>query len=503
MTDDAGPALLSADDRALAFAEKVIELLDRTGKTATYKFAVLLGLIDVCQERFSRHGFAPESVTTFQLAEAVTAIYWRQARSFHGQELRQISTGRSIADHVRAARIAAAEAPLGRFRIERPAAYRALVDQVEGTLINIPLPRLQKFGIDDHYQGEAQTLTTAAEQNLLKLGELRGRLDGAPAARWAEIKGEYVRQRRMGGDDDDPVTRLVGTVSGMSAELGGIRGALASAGSGRELVGTIDRVGAELGALRGALGAVGAGPALVETMTAIGKQLGAIRMALGASSGTAELGRTLAAVGDELGSIRTVLSAGAGDGRPAAVLATVASELGAIRGALGGLGGGGELGEELRQLRTTIVAIARKIVNESMTRDPETWLGPKLDALAAGLQAHAARRIEVAVLREAFGDGAAAAAGSGAAAIAARTAGHVSGYADDDPGHGTSATVPGGAGPLTTEALLAQLRRLQSTLAPAVHAAGEQRAGDSTLTARVTQILTLLEQLEHRLTPRR
>src|SRR5258708_39166821 len=29
--------------------------------------------------------------------------------------------------------------------------------------------------IDDHYQSEAQTLTTAAEHNLLKLAELRGR----------------------------------------------------------------------------------------------------------------------------------------------------------------------------------------------------------------------------------------------------------------------------------------------------------------------------------------
>ena len=30
--------------------------------------------------------------------------------------------------------------------------------------------------IDDHYPGESQTLTTGAEQNLLKLAELRGRL---------------------------------------------------------------------------------------------------------------------------------------------------------------------------------------------------------------------------------------------------------------------------------------------------------------------------------------
>jgi hypothetical protein len=46
--------------------------------------------------------------------------------------------------------------------------------------------------IDDHYQGEAQTLTTAAEQNLLKLGEMRGRLSPEEQARWKQIKDEFI-----------------------------------------------------------------------------------------------------------------------------------------------------------------------------------------------------------------------------------------------------------------------------------------------------------------------
>jgi len=62
----------------------------------------------------------------------------------------------------------------------------------------------------------------------VKLAELRGRLTPAQAARWAEIKAESVRQRRMGGAADDPVTRLVGTLSGLGAELGAIRDAVAA-----------------------------------------------------------------------------------------------------------------------------------------------------------------------------------------------------------------------------------------------------------------------------------
>jgi hypothetical protein len=419
-----------------------------------------------------------EPIATTELSYGYSAIELEELLAV----LRHLFTAQATLLKVNAEYIRSA-AQADAFRTEPPfklqGSYRNM-NKIAEKIVSAMTPAELEAVIDDHYQGEAQTLTAAAEQNLLKLAELRGRLDGARAARWAEIKAEYVRQRRMGGGDDDPVTRLVGTLGGVSAELGGIRGALASAGSGRELVGTIERVGAELGAMRGALGAIGPGPAMIEALGGLGKQLAAIRMALGAASGTAELGRALA---------------------------NVPEELAAIRAALGGLGGGGELGEELRQLRTTIVAIARKLVNESMTRDPETWLGPKLDALAAGLQAHAARPIEVAVLREAFADSAPVAPARGGAGVA----GHVSAYGATDDGWETTpapapvgaaaAVVPGGAGPLTTESLLAQLRRLQASL-PALDAAG-QRAPDPTLTARVTQILTLLEQLEHRLTPRR
>ena len=104
--------------------------------------------------------------------------------------------------------------------------------------------------IDDHYRSESQTLTTAAEQNLLKLAELRGRLTPEQAARWATIKAEYVRQRRMGGGADDPVTRLVGTLSGLGSDLTSIRDAVANARSA-ELV---DELRTGLGSLREVVG---------------------------------------------------------------------------------------------------------------------------------------------------------------------------------------------------------------------------------------------------------
>ncbi|MEV5494502.1 DNA repair ATPase [Nonomuraea fuscirosea] len=66
--------------------------------------------------------------------------------------------------------------------------------------------------IDDHYLGEAQTLTSDAEANLLKLAELRGRLTPAQAERWAEVKAAYLKARALGGAEDDPMVRAVGAL---------------------------------------------------------------------------------------------------------------------------------------------------------------------------------------------------------------------------------------------------------------------------------------------------
>ncbi len=49
--------------------------------------------------------------------------------------------------------------------------------------------------IADHYQGEAQLLTSGAEENLLKLAELRGNMTAAQKERWNAIKQDYRRNR--------------------------------------------------------------------------------------------------------------------------------------------------------------------------------------------------------------------------------------------------------------------------------------------------------------------
>ncbi len=109
--------------------------------------------------------------------------------------------------------------------------------------------------IDDHYAGESQTLTTGAEQNLLKLAELRGRMKPEQVERWKEIKKGFVRVKVMGGKEDDPVARVTGALGSIGEQLDGVQKSLAimSERSGEPA----KIISAELGRLHGALEVLG------------------------------------------------------------------------------------------------------------------------------------------------------------------------------------------------------------------------------------------------------
>lgn len=63
----------------------------------------------------------------------------------------------------------------------------------------------------DHYRGESQTLTTGAEANFLKFKELIDAQTPAEKTRWEEIKKTFRRNQLVrGGDQNDPIGRVVG-----------------------------------------------------------------------------------------------------------------------------------------------------------------------------------------------------------------------------------------------------------------------------------------------------
>lgn len=90
--------------------------------------------------------------------------------------------------------------------------------------------------IDDHYTAEAQTLTTGAEANLLKLAELCGTLTPEQAARWAELRSAYVRAQQLGGAEGEPVTRAVAALGLLADRIAAVESAINRSAGPRHLM---------------------------------------------------------------------------------------------------------------------------------------------------------------------------------------------------------------------------------------------------------------------------
>ena len=99
-----------------------------------------------------------------------------------------------------------------KYRVEPPfklqGSYRNMNKMSEKISAVMNEAELQQM-IDDHYQGEAQLLTMGAEENLLKLAELRGTLTPETNARWQQIKADFLRNKSLGGNDSDTGKQIV------------------------------------------------------------------------------------------------------------------------------------------------------------------------------------------------------------------------------------------------------------------------------------------------------
>ncbi len=93
--------------------------------------------------------------------------------------------------------------------------------------------------IADHYLGESQLLTIGAENNLLKLAELRGNMTDEQAERWQQIKEDFLRNKAMGGDDADVGSKVV-------VQLNDIVGGLRDLGQATTNAGATDIVSSQL-----------------------------------------------------------------------------------------------------------------------------------------------------------------------------------------------------------------------------------------------------------------
>ncbi len=140
----------------LDVVERVLQLLQEGRRSSTYKLAVLVALMDLCVERTDALGWPPTMLTTRQVAEKVIALYWPQVRPWgdaralmqnRGRRSRILRAVLSLRD--RATPILGAGAGMARVRAALPKEFAAAVKAVEWTLIDMPLPKLQRVGGQD------------------------------------------------------------------------------------------------------------------------------------------------------------------------------------------------------------------------------------------------------------------------------------------------------------------------------------------------------------------
>ena len=78
-----------------------------------------------------------------------------------------------------------------------------------------------------HYEGESQTLTSAAEANFLKLKELMDVQTAEEQQRWSEIKKTFNKNKIFNGmDEQNPVSQVVAQMTRFTDELEGIKEAI-------------------------------------------------------------------------------------------------------------------------------------------------------------------------------------------------------------------------------------------------------------------------------------
>jgi 5-methylcytosine-specific restriction endonuclease McrA len=134
---------------AIAFAEKVLALLDQGAFTSTYKFAVLLGLMDLVVEQADSSGQLASMITTRQLAGKIIEVYWAHTVAYSPLNAvpKQNSNGQAeIISKIERFRQNNQYATLFKAKRQNEKGYKSLLDTVEKKLIEMPLPRLQYFG---------------------------------------------------------------------------------------------------------------------------------------------------------------------------------------------------------------------------------------------------------------------------------------------------------------------------------------------------------------------
>lgn len=144
----------------------ILHVLEHGLRTATYKLATLMAIVDFCVDQPPLQAGSTPNVPLAELARRVMTLYWRQSQPFEGTHLLQSTQSRSrILDSLNAVRAAAgptnADLTLDDAAQSAPEVFRRALDNVALCLAQQPLPRLQRL------PGSAKSITFLYDDSFL------------------------------------------------------------------------------------------------------------------------------------------------------------------------------------------------------------------------------------------------------------------------------------------------------------------------------------------------
>jgi 5-methylcytosine-specific restriction endonuclease McrA len=136
----------------------MLMLLAQGSLTTTYKYALLLSIMDICLEGAGK-GLPPTTITTRQLSERMVDIYWHHTDIFdksvlyqgtnrHGTKAHRSQAGilTEISNLREAVKVHSADSSPFKARRNNQKRFEQMLDEVEWILIKQPVPRLQIIG---------------------------------------------------------------------------------------------------------------------------------------------------------------------------------------------------------------------------------------------------------------------------------------------------------------------------------------------------------------------
>lgn len=144
---------LMGENAALRFAEQLLELIDTTAVTTTYKYAVILCLCDAAEDHTKANGDPPDVLFGKEIARRVVELYWPQTISFATALGAELVLRQSAVNDI--------PSRLAQWRVEHALSDRATIAdardadptgwdeqylKMEAQVIRQPLARLQRFG---------------------------------------------------------------------------------------------------------------------------------------------------------------------------------------------------------------------------------------------------------------------------------------------------------------------------------------------------------------------